>query len=352
LTPPLAGAAQAPLDSKVPEGRSGETLELQALRLRQSAAFLKKWIGAVTKVTGGGSDTATGNADPEDTRRKLAEARDTLDEALDLLGLRQWISAELVPGIVYGDSSGDSSAAALTYVRLESRHVGLSYDEDRNFDFSVAGGLGVQPTLTLVKLTPLPAAGGAQPQPPSPQYKQAFVWEMRPKSNLHLARDQAQLSLFGRAGQALLFNTAELRNGAQGLELASVFGNDGSRSSWFFGGGIGLKLLQQRRSVLHEQKDADVPLDVSFTYTYDLRFRQDATSAVVFDRPEHRLGIRLSLNLPLKRSDASNPARELKPSTTSLGFTVEYDFGLYGNSVPSSTKVSFRGDTNLFKLLK
>ena len=254
-------------------------------------------------MSGRGSPNATGST--EDTRRKLEEARDGLDTALDILGLRQWLSAELVPGIAYGDASGDSSAATLTYVRLESRHVSLSYDEDRNLDFSVAGGLGVQPTLTLVKLTPLPAAGDAKPQPPIPQYKQAFIWEMRPLSHLHFARDQAQISLFGRAGQALLFNTAELRDAAQGLELASVFGNDGSRASWFFGGGIGLKLLQNGRSVLHEQKDADVPLDAAFTYTYDLRFRQGATSAIVFDRP-----------------------------------------------VPSSTKVSFRGDTNLFKLLK
>jgi hypothetical protein len=352
LTEPLGDALQARVGGSAPGFWSGTTLEAQALALRRRAAYLKKWIGAVTKVDGRGTPGTTSLADPEDIRRTLEAARDGLDTALDLLGLRQWLSAELVPGIVYGDASGDSSAAALTYVRLESRHVSFTYDEDRNFDFSVAGGLGMQPTLTLVKLTPVPAVEDARPQPPSQRYKQAFVWEMQPQFHLHFARDQAQLSLFGRAGQALLFNTAELREGALGLELASLYGNDGSRTSWFFGGGIGLQLVQRGRSVLHEQKDADSPLDVALSYVYDLRFRQDATSPVMFNRPEHRLGVRLSLNLPLKRSDPGDPARKDKASATSLGFTVEHEFALYGASIPSSTKVSFRGDTNIIKLLK
>ena len=337
------------------EAGAKESPDLRALRQRQAAALLKKWIGALTKGDDGrGKGKVEDVSDPEKTleeaKDQLEETRRTLDTALELLGLRQWFTAEIVPGVVYGDSPDGSSQSELAFVHLQSRHVSFSYDEDRNLDFSLGGGFGIQPTLTLLQLRPI-AASGETLQPPTTQYKDAFVWEARPQAQLHMVRGQVELALFGRAGQARLLNVAELRDGPTGDELVSLFNRDEGRSTWFFGAGLGMRLVQNGLSVLHERKDADVPLDVMFSYNYDLRFKQTSSPSLLFDRPEHRLGVKLSFNVPIK-SDGGDPARKLKPGTVSIGFCVEHEFALYDNGVPAATKLSVRGDTNLFKLLK
>lgn len=333
----LASAVQQTAD-----GENNGATGAQALDRRTEEAFLKKWIGALTKH-------ADAKSQLRQTRVTLEGARDALDDAMDLLGLRQWISAELVPGVIYGDAPHSNGTSEAAFVRLQSRHISYSYDEDRNLDFSLAGGFGIQPTLTLTKVT---VAGTKAASPPEPmtQFKDAFVWEARPQAQVHCLRNQAELSIGGRAGQAVLFNVADVDQGVTGQEITSLFNTGASRTEWFFGAALSFRILQTQPSVLHQQKDADVPLDLGFTYKYDLRFRQDSSNSLLFDRPEHRLGVKLGFNLPIKKGN--DPVKSKTPATTAIGFTIEHEFALYKGGVPAATKFTFRGDTNLFKLLK
>lgn len=342
----------------------------QLVELRNRHVHLKKWVGALTK--GGDADAntkhlaATTRTDaariaacvpritqPEsgdaanlaEAKKELQEFRERLHDVMDTRGLRQPVAAELLSGFAFADvegvGSGDTQQS--TFLHFASKHAGATYDEDRNFDFSIGGRLGLQPALTLVKSEAVGGADSAAPAVTQTRHQQAFVMSVRPQVNLHCFNDSTELSLFGTAGLMRLMQSAE--QSADGRTVLIPVGNDGGRSSRFFEAGARVQ-IGASRELVHEQKDSDAPLEFGFGYRRDLRFKKDA-DLVAFESPQDRLVARVALN-NLLVWDRTDPER-VKTFNLTLG--IEHEWAIKKGGIPSATRIFLRSDVNLDKLL-
>jgi len=238
------------------------------------------------------------------------------------------------------------------YIHWESQHVGFTYDEDRQFDFSLGGRFGFQSALTLVQTAPpstpqSTTAATSSPKVPSSQYQEAFAWDIKGQSHLHI--NESTLEAFVTSGQVILNSNSQLVDTGGGQqEIVVLAGQDASRAAWFFEGGIGFKKFDRAVELQHEDPSTPPKIDISLAYRHDLRFEQDNNALVSFRSPTERVVFRFMLT-GIRVTDRRDPK---KPATFSVSFGVEHEFALHAGGVPSGTKLLIRGDLNVLQALR
>ena len=297
-------------------------------------------------------------AGSEATRAKIVaeRVRGELDDLLTRRGLRELFSAALISGAVVGngsaladDSGGEQTASALAHLVWESKHFGD--DRFKKLDFSFGGRLGFVPALTLVK--PVESSDGATPEDEGKAqavYQEAFAWDIAGRTSFRLSGQRAaEVSLIGKIGQTILGTQSVLLDRGDRSELA-VPVNGTTKAELFYEVGLHYNLYNNPLEVVHGEGSTVSPtfhLDVS--WRRDNRFKQEK-DLVGFDSPADRLVFRFMIDA-LKVVDRRQLAEPRRVFT--FGFGVEHETSLKGDTtVPSGTKLIFRGDIDLLRALQ
>ncbi|MGV3710383.1 MAG: hypothetical protein ACO1Q7_16235 [Gemmatimonas sp.] len=297
----------------------------------------------------------------------LLRANTSVHNAMAMRGLNEMFSAVIRSGAVVGNPArtvpGPSSASVQSsdisdkktadlaaQIAWESKH--FDGDTHNRLSLSLSGKLGLVPALTLIKKesstnpTELNAEG---------IYREAFAWDISPRINV-VARNTGtpwQVSAIGRIGQVILNTESQLiENGTQSTLVIPV-GNGAGKAEMFFEGGLEFRLFN--KPIDYVQAEGSVN---SSAFTAILVFRKDNRFKKVgdladFDAPERR-GVAGFMLDALRVLDLRDDAEKNRAFTISFG--VEHEWAWQRNgvgpSVPSGTKLVFRGDVDLLRAIQ
>lgn len=347
------GAPAKVADTLVAANAANTATNQWLLRQHINLKALDRWVGRY-------ADTSRrANEWPPELSELLTsseESHTTLEAMLAQRGLRELFSATLVTGAVVGNgrpvdegSGGEQTAAALAHVVWESKHFGD--DRFERFDFALGGRFGFVPALSLVE--PVDDSAPAESEE-SPQavYQEAFLWDLGARANLRAnGQKSAEVSLGVRIGQTILGTQSVLLDRGQSSVLSVPIANGATKAELFWEAALAYNLFNNPMEVVHGEGSTVAPaFSASIAWRHDSRFRGEGALAS-FDAPDERLVFRFMIDA-LKVIDRREVAE--KPRTFTFGFGVEHEAPLRrgGTTVPSGTKLIFRGDIDLLRALR
>ncbi len=299
--------------------------------LRYYAAYLAAKTQVGKLATGPSRDlVATQLADAGDAVHKQLQDHE-IEETAPLTGELRAGSALTDTGSFAGASSNavdTSSAEALAHIAWSTTHTG-AIDKLSGRDLAVAGLVGLQPAMTVVK----PASGTLEAK-----YQQALVIGAGLEVNGFAGRSETGAII--RAGFVRLGELAQVvdRNGQ--AELALPAGTSGKVAP-YFEAGMKFSLFDRPMALVHlTHTELSPRLNIEAAYRRDARFK-DLSSPGQQDLIVCRLMVD-GLEIVDKRTGVGN-----KTFVASFGF--EYQKGREG--LPYGFSFIIKGDLDLLKAL-
>jgi hypothetical protein len=229
----------------------------------------------------------------------------------------------------------------------ESEHFGGDTAKAQFFHFSFGGTFGYAPVMLM---TDLQKNGTAEPGAPRPLFQQGLVWDITPRINSKIpGYDQGEFSSFFRFGENWYTSEVSSFKAQDDTIVATVISNDVGRAASFWEVGEEFRLFKKTLPIVHAEKSFVTPVfSVSGGFRHDGRFNRSGELAT-YDSPESRTFVRFLVTLTklLLPETPGQPTR-----TFDASFGVDYQRPLADSRIPAATRIIFKSDIDLIKLLQ